>query len=133
MILQFMQILECIDFQYDKSMSDSALKNLILRIGKENLSMWLDLYQLINIVKYDQTSASQSRIAKRFNELLPHTLSNSDLAISGDDILKLGVPEGPMLGHILSKLLTIVNEYPNKNTWSQLVGYAKELKNALYS
>jgi tRNA nucleotidyltransferase (CCA-adding enzyme) len=67
------------------------------------------------------------KLEQRLGVILTDPLTLEDLAITGDDLIKLGVPQGPKIGHILQKLLDIITDYPPKNTWSQLISYAKEL------
>jgi hypothetical protein len=55
----------------------------------------------------------------------PHRLR--DLAVGGDDLLALGYPAGPELGHALRALLTEVVEDPSLNTREALLARAEEL------
>ena len=52
-------------------------------------------------------------------------VSLRNLAISGDDLIALGVPQGRKIGEILSKLLAEVIEEPSRNTYDYLLGRAK--------
>ncbi|MDE7205915.1 MAG: hypothetical protein K2N90_01915, partial [Lachnospiraceae bacterium] len=52
-------------------------------------------------------------------------ISLKDLAISGDDLIAIGVPQGRDIGEILSKLLAEVIEEPSHNTYGYLLGRAK--------
>jgi tRNA nucleotidyltransferase (CCA-adding enzyme) len=45
----------------------------------------------------------------------------SQLAVSGEDLLALGVPPGPGLGALLRRLLELVVEDPSRNTREQLL------------
>src|SRR5215831_8528105 len=54
----------------------------------------------------------------------PHRLR--DLAIDGNDLIKLGFRPGPQLGHILHDLLDAVVDEPELNTPDQLLARAKE-------
>ncbi len=68
---------------------------------------------------------------RRLSNLVHDPLTLDELALRGDDLVQLGICPGPRIGHILTILLDIVTEYPQKNTWSQLIGYAKELKKCI--
>ena len=48
-------------------------------------------------------------------------LQVKDLDINGDDIIKLGVPPGPMVGFLLEHLLEKVLEDPRKNACETLI------------
>jgi tRNA nucleotidyltransferase (CCA-adding enzyme) len=50
----------------------------------------------------------------------------SDLAVTGRDLMGLGVPSGPELGEILRRLLDQVMDAPEKNTKEKLCSMAKE-------
>ena len=55
----------------------------------------------------------------------PHRLR--DLAVDGDDLVRLGVAPGPKLGAILERLLADVVVDPSRNTHEWLTSRAKEL------
>jgi hypothetical protein len=50
--------------------------------------------------------------------------SRSQLAITGADLLGLGIPAGPELGRLLSRLLDAVLEDPARNTRERLLALA---------
>ena len=50
-----------------------------------------------------------------------------DLAIDGEDLMRLGIPPGPILGKILLALLARVIEDPSLNTPETLTALALEL------
>ncbi|MFQ5678873.1 MAG: CCA tRNA nucleotidyltransferase [Gemmatimonadota bacterium] len=54
-------------------------------------------------------------------------LSLADLAISGEDLLRLGVQEGPAIGVLLDELHAEVLEDPDANDRSRLLERAREL------
>jgi tRNA nucleotidyltransferase (CCA-adding enzyme) len=51
----------------------------------------------------------------------------SDLAVSGDDLRRAGVAEGPAMGWVLHRLLDLVLEDPRRNTVDELLRLAAEL------
>lgn len=69
------------------------------------------------------------RVEALYQEILAkrQCVSLKNLAISGDDLIALGVPQGRKIGEILSKLLAEVIEDPSCNTHDCLLGRAKEL------
>ena len=54
-------------------------------------------------------------------------LTASDLAVSGEDILELGVEEGPLVGVLLKELLSRVVEDPRLNEREELMSLARRL------
>lgn len=56
-----------------------------------------------------------------------HPLGTDDLTISGNDLIEMGLSEGPAVGRILSDLLETVLVDPNKNNRDDLLEMAKEL------
>ena len=54
-------------------------------------------------------------------------VSLKTLALSGKDLIGLGMSPGPAMGETLNSLLELVLEYPEKNTRKQLI---KELEKA---
>lgn len=53
-------------------------------------------------------------------------LSLKDLAVTGNDLIALGVPAGRRIGEILHELLEIVLEEPERNTREELLQICKE-------
>ena len=66
-----------------------------------------------------------------FRQLLRHEQSSphrlSDLAVDGNDLIKLGFTPGPELGHVLRDLLHDVVEEPSENTRDTLLRRAGEV------
>ncbi len=54
-------------------------------------------------------------------------LSASDLAVSGDDLLGIGIDEGPLVGVLLKELLSRVVEDPRLNERDELLALAERL------
>ena len=89
-----------------------CVTRLLARFGEEKLRLLLQMMRADN--------AAQSRLANRqdvYDEaevILETVLSNHDcfslrsLAVSGYDLLEVGIPRGPVLGHTLSGLLELV-------------------------
>lgn len=53
-------------------------------------------------------------------------LSLKDLAVTGSDLIALGIPAGPRIGVVLNDLLNIVLEEPGRNTREELLRISKE-------
>ena len=53
-------------------------------------------------------------------------VSVKELAVDGKDLIASGVKQGKQIGEILSELLEIVLEEPEKNTKEALLSYVKK-------
>jgi tRNA nucleotidyltransferase (CCA-adding enzyme) len=53
-------------------------------------------------------------------------LSQSQLAVNGSDLIRMGVPEGPEVGAMLKRLLNVVLEDPGRNRKSVLLQMAAD-------
>ncbi|MFC1478519.1 CCA tRNA nucleotidyltransferase [Candidatus Margulisiibacteriota bacterium] len=130
-VRMYTRVLKFISFVYDRHMTDASLRNFVRELKKETVPLWISLYKLLVTFLGTMTRSELKRMEDRFNKTIDAPLNYEDLAISGDDLIKLGIPEGEKVGHVLQKLLDIITEYPAKNTWSQLIGYAREIKKTL--
>lgn len=111
--------------------TDAAVRRFIARVGEENLD---DLFAL-RIA--DASSNPKSAFAPEEIELLQKRISDvraqdmafkiSDLDITGNDLMQLGIPKGPKVGEILNQLMDMVLEDPLLNTKGKLLQKAKEL------
>ncbi|MCM0646950.1 CCA tRNA nucleotidyltransferase [Clostridium swellfunianum] len=110
------------------NMKNKTLKKFISRVGVENLD---DLFELqIADSKGHKKNADYSPILKRKNDVKkildngePFTVSQ--LKITGDDLIKLGVKPGKEIGVVLKDLLEKVMEKPELNTKEKLLDIAK--------
>lgn len=118
--------------QYEaKKWTDAAVRRFIARVGEENID---DLFSL-RIA--DAAANPKSVFQPKEIELLQSRISDvrakdmalrvSDLAISGDDLMQMGIDPGPKMGEILKKLLDEVIEDPAQNDKDRLLERAREL------
>jgi tRNA nucleotidyltransferase (CCA-adding enzyme) len=112
--------------------SDSAVRRFIMRVGEENID---DLFELriadaISNPKtaFDETEIKllQERISKVREEDM--ALKISDLKITGNELMEMGVEKGPELGIILNELLEKVIDDPMVNTKEELKKLVEEMK-----
>ena len=104
-------------------------KQLKRKLGKHGVQPLLDLLAL---QKADgaacagTVSSVFSQVEEEIAALLEENvcLKISDLAISGRDLMDLGIPAGPQLGSILSQLLCLVQEETLPNSPSALLEWA---------
>jgi tRNA nucleotidyltransferase (CCA-adding enzyme) len=113
--------------------SDSAVRRFIQRVGEENID---DLFKLrmadaqsnpSTAFKPDEITILQKRISEVREQDM--ALKVTDLDVTGEDLMKIGIEKGPKLGIILNELLDMVVEDPMLNTREKLIEKAKELAN----
>jgi hypothetical protein len=126
-------------FHYDETWSDAAVRRFIIRAGEANLP---ELYDLRRADAYAATGTELPRdflaaLIRRVDLVLAgsRAFSLRDLAVSGRDLITLGIPPGKRLGIILGELLETVVDDPAQNTREKLLDiaaalYARETGNA---
>lgn len=74
----------------------------------------------------DEKLGALDRVEALYQEILAkrQCVSLKTLAVSGDDLIALGVPQGRTIGAILSRLLAEVIEEPSRNTRDYLLARA---------
>jgi putative nucleotidyltransferase with HDIG domain len=120
-------------FHYDDNWSDAAVRRFIIRAGEEYLS---SLYCLRRCDAYGMTGEEGSAAGESLIPLMDRVetilagrraFSLKDLAVSGNDLIGLGMPPGKRLGIILGQLLEAVVEDPELNTRERLLSIAEKL------
>lgn len=118
-------------FTVDEKITDAAIRRFIRRVGVENVKDMMDLRIGDRLGGGTQTAESWrlKLFKKRVEEQLqPAPFSINDLAIDGNDIMKiLDIKPGPKIGEILQKLFEEVDEDLSKNTKEYLTKRIKEL------
>jgi poly(A) polymerase/tRNA nucleotidyltransferase (CCA-adding enzyme) len=109
--------------------TDAAVRRFIQRVGDENIE---DLFKLrmadaqsnpSTAFKPEEITLLQNRISQiRMQDM---ALKVTDLKVTGDDIVELGVQKGPFVGLILKELLDLVVEDPLLNSKEKLLEKAK--------
>lgn len=118
-------------FTVDEKITDAAVRRFIRRVGVENVKDMMDLR--IGDRLGGGTQTAESWRLKLFKErveeqLKPAPFSINDLALDGNDIIKiLGIKPGPKIGEILQKLFEEVDEDLSRNTKEYLTTRVKEL------
>lgn len=94
-------------------LSDKALRKFKMELG-DNLENILDVIHADNIAHAD-ASAMPNQIQKVRDRLkaLDVQVKKPTLPINGNDLMQLGVPQGPMIGKILSAVTDAWFENPN--------------------
>lgn len=98
-----------------------------------------DLIPLLTLVQFaDVLSQNPETIAPKLERVLAveeiyqnileaeAPLSIRELAVSGSDLIALGMNPGPQIGKLLKSLLSIVLDDPKQNTRERLMGLAKQ-------
>lgn len=113
------------------SWSDSAVRRFIQRVGEENID---DLFKLRladaqsnpnTSFKPEEITLLQDRISEIRQQDM--ALKVTDLKIKGDDLSKLGIPKGPIMGAVLKELLDLVIDDPSLNSKENLETKALEM------
>jgi tRNA nucleotidyltransferase/poly(A) polymerase len=122
-------------FHYTDEWSDAAVRRFIVRAGEDSLTQ---LYQLRRADSYATAAIEPPpdyllpliyRVEKALNENNAFTLK--DLAVSGKDLIAIGIKPGKNLGIILNELLETVLDDPAQNTHEDLLHIAEKLHDKL--
>jgi putative nucleotidyltransferase with HDIG domain len=118
-------------FHYDETWSDAAVRRFIIRIGANNID---DLFALRKADAFGhEAKPMDSRALLPFQDRLEKILSEAkvqslkDLAISGKDLIDLGIVPGKQIGIILNELLETVLDDPELNTRDKLLEIAGKI------
>lgn len=124
-------------FHYEESWSDAAIRRFVVRVKPENIEDLIDLrladmYGKYNMpIQIKESNACdlliqlQDRINKIQEENSAFTLKS--LAVSGKDLMEIGIPSGRLIGKILDSLLETVLDDPKQNSKDVLLNIAKNL------
>jgi tRNA nucleotidyltransferase/poly(A) polymerase len=118
-------------FHYTDEWGDAAIRRFIVRVGEDNLAK---VYQLRRADAYATAAVEPPPdfllpLARRVEKALgeSHAFSLKDLAVSGKDLIALGIKPGKTLGIILNELLETVLDDPAQNTREALLKIAEKL------
>ncbi|MEX2013127.1 MAG: HD domain-containing protein [Candidatus Levyibacteriota bacterium] len=118
-------------FGVNENQTDAAVRRFIRKIGVENVKDMMDLRVGDRLGSGTQTAESWrlKLFKKKIEEQLkPAPFSVNDLAVDGNDIMKiLGIKPGKQIGDILQKLFEEVDEDLEKNTKEYLEKRVKEI------
>ncbi|MBR1912878.1 MAG: HD domain-containing protein [Treponema sp.] len=128
-------------FFYESTWSDAAVRRFIIRIGLENIDNLFavrlaDIHGMHNVPvvpgspSWNNLEEFEKRIAKVTKEKT--ALSLKDLALSGTDLMELGIPKGKLIGMILKELFETVTDSPEMNTKEKLSALAKNIYTKKY-
>ncbi|MDR1908808.1 MAG: HD domain-containing protein [Spirochaetaceae bacterium] len=119
-------------FHYEETWSDAAVRRFVMRAGEENLP---DLYDLRRADAFATSGIEAppevlAGMAFRIEAVLARSraLSLKDLAVSGRDLIGLGLEPGKRVGILLGELLEAVVEDPALNNREDLLRIAENLR-----
>lgn len=114
----------------NESLSPSAVKKLINRVGIDNLDKLFEL-QAADIKAHkpphDFTKLDQLKFTVKDILNSKQAFSIKQLEINGSDLIKLGYPQGIIIGETLKKILDLVLENPDLNSKEKLLELAKNM------
>lgn len=107
-----------------------GVRRLLIRLGDVPIEDLLLLKAADRFARDGQekdNSDEEDRIRRMVAQIRAenHALKVTDLAISGDDLIEMGLEPGPLFGEILKGLLEEVLEVPQKNEHGYLLGRIK--------
>jgi len=118
-------------FLYTENWSDAAVRRFIARVGETHLD---DIYCLRRADIYgfsgkEPDYRSIKQLVERVNKILTagSAFTIKDLAVSGNDLMKIGIAGGKTMGVILKKLLETVLDDPEQNTKERLLEIADKI------
>ncbi|MEW6228652.1 MAG: HD domain-containing protein, partial [Bacillota bacterium] len=115
-------------FAYDPATRDKGIRRLVASLGLDTI------YDLAKLREADRAAtgagpgpgSNMAAFLARVNEVMAKgpVLTVRDLAVDGRDVMKaLGIPQGPEVGKVLSKLLDAVLENPDLNSRERLLAF----------
>ena len=105
-------------FQAKSFFTDKAIRRFIRNIGEDLILKLVDLRTADNRGgKYPEGIHGIQKLRKRIEAELARrpAITVGDLAIDGHDLMSMGIPAGPEIGHILRNLLEVVIDDPKQN------------------
>jgi len=115
-------------FHYTEEWTDAAVRRFIARVGEANLE---NIYRLRRADAYafsrdEKAPHSILLLANRVDKVLAagRAFSIKDLAVTGNDLIEIGINPGKTMGIILNELLETVLDDPAQNTREKLLEIA---------
>lgn len=112
--------------------SDAAARRFLAKFGSERAQMLIEVHRADALAqalwlqekRHAKISVAEKLVADAIAQSV--AISLKDLAISGSDLIALGINEGEEIGKILAKLLERVIDNPEINTREALTALALE-------
>lgn len=113
--------------------NDKSIRKAISAIGVELFEDWLLVRQADTMAQNPQKAPERlshlAAVRETYKRIAQEKqcLSLKELAVSGDDLMQLGIPQGKKLGQVLQQLLEAVLEQPELNDRERLLELSKRL------
>ncbi len=107
---------------FSPTQPDYEHKSLCARLGKEDMQVFLTLWEVL----HGEDCATLHRTVQSWYDN-NECFSIADMAISGSDLLALGIPKGEKVGELLHALLDAIWRGEVKNKHGDLLAHAKSL------
>lgn len=118
---------------YRPDITDHKVRKLIVLIGEERIKMNLRMRVADTLSQSNYERAEKleyiERLEKKYLQIMDSKdcLSMKELAVTGRDLIAIGINPGPKLGEILKELFEIVLEKPELNNYDYLIDKARGL------
>ncbi len=118
-------------------LTDKSVRRAVVRNGREAYPSVFELKRADILAQSDYMRQEKLKYMEEYEAIYTkimereQCLSVKELAVSGDDLIALGLKPGPKLGAKLKELLEIVLEEPEKNTKEYLTGCMKKAKESI--
>ncbi len=133
-IHQVKRLVACHD---DRPMpTPASVRRAANRIGADLFPLYLKVQRADTLAQHPATQAPKLQRLDEVEKIYQKILKEKDcftlkqLAVTGRDLMNIGIPSGPALGELLKNLLDLVLEDPSKNNQDYLLMQAKCLYHA---
>jgi tRNA nucleotidyltransferase (CCA-adding enzyme) len=120
--------------RYQSDWGDAPIKRWVRKVGIENIDRLIILCKADILAKGNKSDKTILDLADEFlfriknmKDEIP--TSTKILKIDGNDLIKLGIPQGKKIGEILSFLLEKITDEPELNTKDDLIRIVNEIYN----
>jgi tRNA nucleotidyltransferase (CCA-adding enzyme) len=120
-------------FAYDASWTDAAVRRFIRRVGEAAVPDLFALREADNVASGsgEPPTGGLDELRARIAAQGAAPLAERQLAVSGHDLqAELGLAPGPIIGHLLARLLEVVIDDPARNERATLLELARELRDS---
>lgn len=117
-----------------KKLTESRVRQTIVEISKELIPLWLIVRRCDILAQSNVERESKLKDIDDFEQMYLRIIKRGDclsireLAVTGRDLMELGIKQGPQLGDILNKLLEDVLNVPEHNTAEYLMKRAEKYR-----